>query len=413
MVTILRPLLPLLILLLASFDAQAAAVKTGAQVAAEEGFPLLKGKRFGLVTNATAKVEGRHLLDLLLESRIPPAVIFVPEHGLKGLAEDGVRVPDALEADIPIISLYGERKKPRPGDLAGLDLIVFDIQDIGTRFYTYIATMGLAMETAAEAGIPFVVFDRPNPLGGDYVSGFVRDGGIGAFTAPFPIPIAHGLTVGELALMVKGEAMAPGLDRLDLTVVKMEGWRRSMLWPDTGLAWIPTSPNIPDYETALLYPGIGLLEATAASVGRGTREPFKLAGAPAVGAEKLAASLNGRALPGVRFEPATFVPVAIPGMASNPKFMGRQVAGVRIQITDQSVFGPVETGVAVMAELYNALPEAEKSSFFSKGLDLMAGTNRLQRALEYPPNPGEIQDLWREEVSSFRKTRARYLRYGP
>lgn len=403
-------LLPLLIMFLPALPSHAA-VKTGAQVAAEDGFSLLKGKKVGLVTNATAMVEGQHLLDLMISSGMPPSVIFGPEHGLMGKSEDGVLIADASEGDIPVLSLYGERKKPRPGDLAGLDLLVFDIQDIGARFYTFISTMGLAMQGAAEAGIPFVVLDRPNPLGGDYVSGFVRESGLTSFTSLFPVPIAHGMTVGELAQMVKGESMLPGLDRLELTVVRMEGWRRSMRWPDTGLPWIPTSPNIPDYETSLLYAGVGLLEATSASEGRGTREPFKLAGAPAVDAAKLAEKLNARALPGVRFEPVTFSPTAIPGMSSNPKFKDRPVAGVRIAVTDQSVLMPVETGVSVMAAIYESLPEKEKKTFFRKGIDLMAGTDLLQRSMELRYSADEIHNLWRAEVEAFRKTRERYLLY--
>jgi uncharacterized protein YbbC (DUF1343 family) len=411
MVRIARMLLALLIILLPALASHAATVKTGAQVAAEDGFSVLKGKKFGLVTNATAMVEGRHLLDLMIASGTAPSVIFGPEHGLKGKTEDGVRIADASEDDIPVLSLYGDRKKPRLGDLAGLDLLVFDIQDIGARFYTFISTMGLAMQGAAEAGIPFVVLDRPNPLGGNYVSGFVRESGLSSFTSLFPVPIAHGMTVGELARMVKGESMLPGLDRLELTVVKMEGWRRSMRWPDTGLPWVPTSPNIPDYETSLLYAGVGLLEATSASEGRGTREPFKLAGAPALDGRKLAERLNAQALPGVRFEPAAFSPTTIPGMSSHPKFKDRPVGGVRIEITDQSVLLPVETGVSVMAAIYESLPEAEKKAFFRKGIDLMAGTTLLQSSLELRRSPDEIQDLWRAEVEEFRRSRERYLIY--
>jgi uncharacterized protein YbbC (DUF1343 family) len=205
--------------------------------------------------------------------------------------------------------------------------------------------------------------------------------------------------------------MLPGLDRLELTVVQMEGWRRSMRWPDTGLPWVPTSPNIPDYETSLLYAGVGLLEATSASEGRGTREPFKLAGAPAVDAAKLAENLNARALPGVRFEPATFSPTAIPGMSSSPKFKDSQVAGVRIEITDQSVLLPVETGVSVMAAIYESVPETEKKTFFRKGIDLMAGTDLLQKSMELQRSSDEIQNLWRAEVEEFRRSRERYLIY--
>jgi uncharacterized protein YbbC (DUF1343 family) len=206
--------------------------------------------------------------------------------------------------------------------------------------------------------------------------------------------------------------MLPGLTHLDLTVVRMEGWRRDMRWPDTGLAWVPTSPNIRDYEAALLYAGVGLLEATSASEGRGTREPFKLAGAPGLDAVKLAKNLNSRALPGVRFTPATYTPTAIPGMSSNPKFKGRQVAGVRIEVTEQSALLPVETGVAVLAALYEALPATEKKIFFRQGIALMAGTDRLQRSLELQRSAEEIQHLWRTEVEAFRKTREQYLLYS-
>jgi uncharacterized protein YbbC (DUF1343 family) len=184
-----------------------------------------------------------------------------------------------------------------------------------------------------------------------------------------------------------------------------------MRWPDTGLPWVPTSPNIPDYETSLLYAGVGLLEATSASEGRGTREPFKLAGAPALDGRKLAERLNAQALPGVRFEPAAFSPTTIPGMSSHPKFKDRPVGGVRIEITDQSVLLPVETGVSVMAAIYDSLPEAEKKAFFRKGIDLMAGSTLLQSSLELRRSPDEIQDLWRAEVEEFRRSRERYLIY--
>jgi len=406
------PLLFLLIMLLPAAPTHAAAVKTGAQVAVEDGFSLLRGEKFGLLTNATATVGGQHLLDLMRAAGASPAVIFVPEHGLKGKAEDGVHIADAAEGDIPVVSLYGSRMKPRPGDLAGLDLLVFDIQDIGVRFYTYISSMGLAMQAAAEAGIPFLVLDRPNPLGGNYVAGFVREDGLASFTSLFPVPIAHGMTVGELARMIKGEAMLPGLADLDLSIVRMEGWRRQMRWPDTGLAWVPTSPNIPDYESALLYAGVGLLEATSVNEGRGTKEPFKLAGAPGLDAEKLVKRLNDLALPGILIKPAAYVPTAIPGMSSNPKFRDRQVTGVRIEVTDQTALLPVETGVALLATLYESTPETEKNIFFRKGIELMAGTDRLQKALEHQRSSREIQNLWQAEVEAFRKSRERYLLYG-
>ena len=270
----------------------AAPVKTGAEVLAEDAFSLLTHKKFGVVTNRSAIVRGVHLLDIIASAGLRPAVIFAPEHGLRGEAEDGVQVTDGLDAGIPVKSLYGQTKKPWGGDLKGLDLLILDFQDVGARFYTYISTMGLVMQAAAEAHVSLVVLDRPNPLGGDYVSGFVRHDLPPSFTSLYPIPIAHGMTVGELALMIKGSHMLPGLSNLDLTVVRMEGWERSMRWPDTELAWIPTSPNLPEFDSSLLYAGMCLLEGTGASEGRGTVTPFALAGWPGIDEEALAAKLN-------------------------------------------------------------------------------------------------------------------------
>ena len=213
------------------------------------------------------------------------AVIFAPEHGLRGLKEDGVQITAGADerTGIPVFSLYGNVRKPTPEMLRGLDLLLFDIQDIGVRFYTYISSMGLAMQAAAAAQIPFVILDRPNPLGGEYISGPLLEPAFISFTGAYPIPVAYGMTVGELATMIKGERMLPGLEGLDLRVIRMEGWHRVMKWPETGLEWVRTSPNIPDFETALLYPGICFFEGTDASEGRGTLEPFSVIGHPARG----------------------------------------------------------------------------------------------------------------------------------
>ncbi|HWI41491.1 MAG TPA: DUF1343 domain-containing protein [Verrucomicrobiae bacterium] len=407
----LRSSLAVILLLLSCSASHAAPVRTGAQVLAEDGFSLLRGKKFALLTNATARVGGSHILDLMAAAGVMPALLMVPEHGLKGAAEDGVHVGNSVHMDIPVISLYGDHKKPRRQDLREIDLLVFDIQDVGARFYTYISTMGLAMQGAAEAGVPFMVLDRPNPLGGEYVAGFVREKEFSSFTALYPVPVAHGMTVGEMAMMVRGEEMLPGLQQLDLTVVRMEGWERGMRWPDTGLAWTPTSPNVPDFETALLYAGTGLLEATSASEGRGTREPFKLAGLPAVDGSKLAEELNALKLPGLRFEPATFTPAAIPGMSSTPKFRNRAVSGVRVTVTDHRSVRPVETGVSLLCALYGAVP-AQRQSFFRRGLGEMAGSRLLQRSVEKGLSGEEIAALWGGEVAAFRKARDRYLLYG-
>jgi uncharacterized protein YbbC (DUF1343 family) len=403
----------LLLLLLSLFPAavHAANVRTGAEVLRDSGFAPLHGKRYGLVTNQTATVGNQHLLDLLIAAGVPPVVIFVPEHGLRGTFEDGVNLSDTVENGILVRSLYGGEKEPRQEDLAGLDLLVFDIQDVGARFYTYISTMGLVMQGAAEAGVRLLVLDRPNPLGGDYVSGFVRSGIPATFTSFYPIPLAHGMTVGELAQMIQGEGLLPGLEGLELSILEMSGWERRMRWPDTGLFWTPTSPNITDFPTALLYAGIGLLEGTLASEGRGTGRPFLLAGWPDIDNAGLAATLNGEGLPGVEFVSTSFTPRSIPGRASAPRYRDREVRGVGIKVTDYAALLPVETGVAVVTALYHTLSAEDQKKFFHHGIDDLSGSVLLRTSIEKGLTSAEIADLWSDEVARFRKSRSLYLLY--
>jgi len=401
----------LLLALIFPHPSHAAAVKTGAEVLSETGFAQLKGKRFALVTNQSAQLSGIHLVDALVRAGTPPTVIFTPEHGFLGTAEDGVHLADASVAGLPIKSLYGDTKKPRPEDLKGLDLVLFDIQDAGVRFYTYISTMGLAMQAAAQAGVPFLVLDRPNPLGGDYVSGFLRQDLPVSFTSLYPIPEVHGMTVGELAGLIKGEGMLPGLAHLDLGVVRMQGWQRSMRWPDTGLAWVATSPNLASFDAALLYPGIGLIEATSASEGRGSHLPFQLVGWPGVDSQALAQQLNGQQLPGLHFEPAHFTPLSIPGKSSAPKYRNRELGGVRIEVTDYRTVLPVEAGVAVVCALYAALPEPARKIFFRPGFDDMAGSSQLRRAVQAGEPAEAVDARWSGEVRRFLNQRQSYLLY--
>src|SRR5512145_2098379 len=223
-------------------------IVTGAEALARSGFAALAGKRVGLITNQTGRVGTEHLADLLSKApNVRLTAILAPEHGFRGEAEAGAKVGASIDArtGVAVFSLYGATNKPTRQMLRNIDVLVFDIQDVGVRFYTYISTMGLAMQAAAEARIPFVVLDRPNPLGGDYVSGFVLEPALASFVGQYPIPIVHGMTVGELARMIKGERWLKGLDRLELTVVPLDGWRRAMCWPDLQRPWVPTSPNIP------------------------------------------------------------------------------------------------------------------------------------------------------------------------
>lgn len=394
--------------------AEGGPVKTGAQVLVEDGFRLLDGKRVGLIVNHTARVGDRHLIDLVHEApNVALTALFGPEHGLRGAAEDGVEIADGRDdrTGVPVYSLYGRTRKPTPEMLRNVEVLVFDIQDVGARFYTFISTMGLAMQAAAEAGLPFVVLDRPNPLGGAYVSGFVLEREHTSFVGQYPIPVAHGLTVGELARMIQGEGLLPGLEALQLDVVAMEGWQRAMLWPETGLPWINTSPNIPGFETALVYPGACFFEATAASEGRGTETPFTLLGAPWADGQALVDTLNARALPGIRFEAATFTPRPIEGMDTNPKLNGQSLQGVRHVVTDRHAFQPVETGIHVLHAFYHQAPDRNRFMARPAALTRLAGTPRLGEMLAQGARPEPIIAAWQEEVEAFRARRTAYLLY--
>ena len=319
-------------------------IATGADVLLRSGFAALDGKRVGLITNQTGRVGDRHLVDLIAEAEnVRLTAIFAPEHGFRGSVEAGEKVADRIDkkTGVEVHSLYGATRKPTPAMLRDVDVLVFDIQDIGVRFYTYISTMGLAMQAAAAQRIPFLVLDRPNPLGGHYVSGFVLNSRYTSFVGQYPIPIAHGLTVGELALMIKGEGWLSGLDELDLVIGKMEGWRRDMRWPDFVREWVATSPNIPSYESALLYPGIGIVGETAVNEGRGTEAPFTRFGAPWLDAEEMARRMMSLGLPGVRFEAMVYTPRSIAGVATNPRYLNERVKAVRVIVTDTGAVTPL------------------------------------------------------------------------
>lgn len=390
-------------------------MKTGAQVLRDRQFDVLSGKRVGLVTNQTARVDSLHLIDVLYATpNVELIALFGPEHGLRGDVEDGAAIADGIDVKtgIPIFSLYGTRRRPTEEMLANIDAMVFDIQDVGARFYTFINTMGRSMQSAAEADIPYFVLDRPNPLGGLRVDGYVLDSlhisGVGLY----PIPIQHGMTVGELALMIKGEAFLPGLDDLELHIVRMSGWRRDMLWSDTGARWFPTSPNIPSFETALVYPGTCFFEGTVVSEGRGTHAPFLTIGAPWLDARQAAIELNELGLQGVQYAFEEVQPRAIDGVADNPKFEGEAIQAVTIQITSQASYAPLLNGLAVLSVIYHQAPESVKSDFFrERWIGLLAGTDRLQLAIEAGEQPVNIVASWREEVARFESRRIEYLQY--
>ncbi|HUF64126.1 MAG TPA: exo-beta-N-acetylmuramidase NamZ domain-containing protein [Verrucomicrobiales bacterium] len=373
-------------------------VLAGIDVLAADGFAGLIGKTAGLITNRTGKDRrGNSTIDLFHAAPgVELAALFSPEHGLRGLREEAV--PNEIDeaTGLPIHSLYGDRNRPAAEDLAGLDALVFDIQDIGCRFYTYISTMGLAMEAAAERGLAFFVLDRPNPIGGLGVEGPMRQGAQ-SFTAFHDIPLRHGMTPGELARMFREER---SLD-LDLTVIPLRHWHRAFYLDQTGLPWVDPSPNMRSLAAAVLYPGVGLLEFMNLSVGRGTPTPFELAGAPYVDGDSLSETLNALALPGIRFHPAVFTP-------ESSKFAGQTCRGVRIELTNRAAFRPVPAGVALAAALHRQHRAPLNFPEFRKLLQHSLTYEAVARQAPLP----EIEALWNEDAEAFRKRRLPYLLYG-
>lgn len=393
-------------------------VKTGAERLASRGFDAVDGDRVGLIVNHTAQVDTTHLIDRMDRApNVELGALFGPEHGLRGTAGAGEAVEDGRDerTDTPIYSLYGDTRKPTPEMLDGLDALVFDVQDVGARFYTYITTMGLAMQAAAEADLRFVVLDRPNPLGGQYVSGFLQEPAHQSFVGRYPIPVAHGFTVGELARYITSEELLPGLENLDLTVISMTGWTRTMQWPETDLEWIPPSPNLPTWETALVYPGMCFFEGVDVNEGRGTDHPFLQIGAPwsPEHAQAVVDTLRDRSLPGVSFDTTTFVPETRPDAAPSPRFEDQPVHGFRLRVTDPSAVQPVELGIHALHAMYRQAKVRGDTAFISRPhhLTRLAGTERLQTLLERGAPADSIIASWKNETSRFRKERQGSLLY--
>ncbi len=362
---------------------------------------LLEGKRVGLITNPTGvDSELNSVVDLLNnDPDIHLEALYGPEHGVRGDAQAGQYVDYYIDdvTGVPVYSLYGKTRKPTPEMLENVDVLVFDIQDVGTRFYTYIYTMALAMEAAEEKGIPFVVLDRPNPLGGKAIEGPVLDPGFASFVGQYAIPLRHGMTVGELAKLFNKEF---NIDA-DLKVVKMKGWKRNSYFDETGLQFVMPSPNMPTLETALVYPGTALIEGTNVSEGRGTSKPFELIGAPFINSTELAASLNNLNLPGVKFRAASFTPTF-------SKHSGKLSHGVQVHVTDRTKYQPVETGLHIVKTLKDLYPEDVKlTSFF----DNLIGNGWIRPGIENGMTVEEMKARWAKDLKQFEKVRKGYLLY--
>lgn len=374
-------------------------VRTGIDVLARDDFALLSGARIGLITNHTGLTrDGIATVDALHRAKgVKIVALFGPEHGIRGEVDE--TVPDGTDAKtgLPVYSLYtGQRREPLPEQLAGIDTLVYDIQDVGCRFYTYLSTMGHGLEAAARHGLRFVVLDRPNPINGVQVEGPIADETRLSFTAFHPIPVRHGMTLGEMARLLNAER---GWNA-DLTVVKCEGWSRTDWWDATGLTWVNPSPNMRSLTQATLYPGIGLPEFTNVSVGRGTDTPFEVIGAPYINGRALAAALNARNLPGIRFIPVRFTPSA-------SKFAGEECGGVNMLITDRNKFTPVRTGLEIALALRALYMEEWQASKFLTLLANRTAMDGLLAGEDYTT----LAKRWTADLRAFTKARSDFLLY--
>lgn len=382
-------------------------VQVGANLLIQRHLPELQGRNIGLVMNPTARVDGTHMLDTLRSLGVSIKALFAPEHGFRGDYGAGEKIADGVDAStgLPVFSLYGATRKPSPAMLEGIDLLIFDMQDVGARFYTYISTLGLVLEAAAENDVEVWVLDRPNPAGGNYVSGWMLDPKHTSFVGAFPIPIAHGLTLGELANMMVGEKWLEGAASPKMKILGMTGWSRDMRWADTGLPWVPPSPNLPTADHAWVYLGTCLIEGSTMSEGRGTVDSFLQFGDPSARVTK-STRLQVQRMFDVSLRAVSFVPQDIPGRASNTKHRGQTVRGWFVDPKTGDEFDPVAFGHVAMKAFLDASPEAKTNNFLYR----LAGTDRI---MDYLNSDGLASpaSLWAEEVAAFNELRKPYLLY--
>lgn len=384
-------------------------VRTGLDRMIEGAFQHWRGRKIGVLCNqASIASNWQHVLEALGPSRrsglLSIEAVFGPEHGLWGHTQDNMieweGLPDP-RTGLVIHSLYGKHRQPTPEMLSGIDLFVVDIPDVGARYYTFIWSMALCMESCERAGIPVVVLDRPNPIGGDSVQGTVLDSAFKSFVGLFPLPTRHGMTVGEIATYLRQTAFP----RIDLEVVKMDGWNRKMDWGQTGLPWAIPSPNMPTVDTAFVYPGMCLIEATTVSEGRGTTRPFEIFGAPGVDGWKLAESLNSLGLDGVHFRPIQFEPTF-------NKHTKTLCEGCFIHVTDRSAFDSVLAAIAILQEFVRRFPDAwewkpppYEYEFEKWPVDILAGNDWLRKSIEELEPLRRIDERMRAECARFAPAR--------
>jgi len=391
----------------------APAVRTGIDVLVENDFSILKGKRVGLITNPTGVTAGLiSAADIFSHAdQLKLVALFGPEHGIRGDAVAGSRIDSYIDSatGVPVYSLYGKTTKPTGEMLKGIDVLVYDIQDIGVRSYTFISTMANAMSAAAEHNIEFVVLDRPDPLTGNKVEGNVLDPKFKSFVGLFPIPYVYGMTCGELASLLNNEGWLEGGKKCKLAVVTMEGWNRSMWWEDTGLQWIPTSPHIPFAATALFCAATGIIgELEGLNVGVGYTMPFQVVGAPWVDGKALARTLNSKYIAGVHFRPVVYTPFYGP-------MQGKQVNGVEIHLMDREQADLVNIQLYILQAIDEFYPDRDILSHSDSSrvrmFDRVMGTDAVRIALEQKVPVPTIVAEWKREVEAFLPIRKKYLLY--
>ena len=386
-------------------------IKTGLEVLKASNFKALEGKRVGLITNPTGFDNNlKSTIDVLHEAKnVELVALFGPEHGVRGDVHAGDKIENMTDAKtgLPVFSLYGKTRKATPEMLKGIDVLVYDIQDIGSRSFTYISTMGLAMEAAAENNIEFVVLDRPNPLGGKKIEGNLVEDGFISFVSQFKIPYIYGLTCGELAVMLNEENMLG--KKCKLTVVQMEGWKRDMTFEETGLQWVPSSPHIPQPISAIAYPISGILgELGYMSIGVGYTIPFQMFAAEWVEAEKLAERLNSYNLPGIAFRPMHLKPFYAVGV-------GKNLQGVQVHVMNYKKAALSDVQFWVMQAVAELWPEKAVFANANEGryrmFDQVSGSDQIRIKFSQRHKFEDIKNYWYKDVESFRKLSKRYYLY--
>ncbi|WP_376776471.1 exo-beta-N-acetylmuramidase NamZ family protein [Bacillus stratosphericus] len=380
-----------------------ATVKTGIETLLSSHLSWLKGKKVGLITNPTGiDANMKSSVDLLFEHpSIKLTALYGPEHGVRGDAQAGEGVESYTDekTGLPVYSLYGKTRKPTPDMLKNVDVLLFDIQDVGARYYTYIYTMAYAMEAAKENDIPFVVLDRPNPIGGLKVEGPVLEPEQTSFVGLYPIPLRHGMTTGELAHMFNKEFHIYA----DVTVIKMKNWKRSLSFDDTKLPFVLPSPNMPTVDSTFVYPATGLIEGTNVSEGRGTTKPFELIGAPYINSNKLADHLNRLKLKGIQFRPVSFTPT----FSKHARTLSH---GVQLYVTDRSSFEAVKTGLSIIKAIHDLYPN--DFQFLQTGnFDKLIGNDWMKEEINQGTSVKHIMKRYHHDLKTFEKIRKKYLIY--